>query len=192
MGRPYIPVSSDHGTVFIPQTMVELDEHINGAGRKAALEKEKEKEKAALAKDLGPETAGQTNIDEQVKLLEEFKKAKQREYNSSADRAVLTGVPSTDRQYPAAQQNYPQSSSHLGRQSSSTQDPYQFSHSSVPLQGDWSSPLVVGSAVMIPNSNPPICGTIRWIGTIPQVQGYVAEVELVSTGVIHVYSMVCY
>ena len=69
---------------------------------------------------------------------------------------------------------------------------YQLSHSqpsSVPLQGDWPSPLVVGSAVINPNSNPFIYGTIKWIGTISQIQGYVAGVELVSTGVI---SMVCY
>ena len=144
--------------------MVRLAEHINVVGGKATLEKEK----AALAKVLGPEIAGETSMEEQLRILEECKKAKQREDNTSADRGVLTGGPSTDRQYPAAQQNYPQSSSHLGKQSSSTQDPYQLSHSqpsSVPLQGDWSSPLVVGSAVIIRNSNPPMCGTIRWIGT---------------------------
>ena len=212
-GRPTTSVSPGHGEVFIPQSMVRLDEHINGSDLSAnstggaenepkeadgnyeesgqvAMEKEKkqekEKEKAALAKVLGPETAGQTDIDEQTKPLEELKKVKQLEDHMSADRAVLAGVPSADRQYPAAQQNYPQSSSHLGRQSSSTQDPYQLSHSqpsSVPLQGDWSSPLVVGSAVMISNSNPSMCGTIKWIGTVPQVQGYVAGVELVSKGI---------
>ena len=207
MGRPVIPVSSGHGKVFISQSMVEPAEQIDGSdinvtntaatkdepkvaggkfeeSRQAALEKEKKKEKAELAKMVGSDIAGGTDIAEQLKILEECKKAKQREDNISADRGVLTGGPSADRQYPAAQQNYPQSSSHLGRQSSSTQDPYQLSHSqpsSVPLQGDWSSPLVVGSAVMIRNSNPPMCGTIRWIGTISQVQGYVAGVELVST-----------
>ena len=217
MNRPSIPISSGHGKVYIPQSMVEqMNDSVISAqsmgrikdeppkravvkydeSRHAAVEKEKErekekekeKEKAALAKVLGPEIAGQTDIDEQLRILEECKKAKQREDNTSADRGVLTGGPSADRQYPAAQQNYPQSSSHLGRQSNSTQDPYQFSHSqpsSVPLQGDWSSPLVVGSAVILPKSNPPIYGTIRWIGTIPQVQGFVAGVELVSN--IHVY-----
>ena len=113
------------------------------------------------------------------------RKKKQREDHMSADKGVQPGGPSTDRQDPAAQQNYPKSSSHLGRQSSSTQDPYQLSHSqpsSVPLQGDWSSPLVIGSAVIL---NPPMCGTIRWIGTISQVQGYVAGVELVSTCILN-------
>ena len=58
VGAPTIPVSSGHGKVFIPQTMVWLAEHINvvvgggggGGGGKATLEKEK----ATLAKVLGP------------------------------------------------------------------------------------------------------------------------------------------
>ena len=52
----------------------------------------------------------------------------------------------------------------------------------VPAQGYWATPhhVEIVSAVVISNINPPIGGTIRWIGTIPQVNGYVAWVELVS------------
>ena len=62
-----------------------------------------------------------------------------------------------------------------------TQDPHQPSIV-VPAQGDWATPhhVGIGSAVVISNSNPPKYGTIRWIGTIPPVNGYVAGVELVS------------
>ena len=127
----HFTVSSNHGRAFIPQTMVELDEPIRGSdististacttdqlkeagvdfedSRCATLEHEKQKAVAALAKDLGPEVAGQTNIKGPI----------------------------------------PQ--------------------------------LGVGSTVMIPNLTPPIYGIIVWIGTIPQVQGYVAGVELVK------------
>ena len=70
----------------------------------------------------------------------------------------------------------------VGRQSSYTQDPHQGSHQPsvvVPAQGDWAAQqqIGIGSAVVI---STPMCGTIRWIGTIPQVNGYVAGVELVS------------
>ena len=52
----------------------------------------------------------------------------------------------------------------------------------VPAQGDWATQqhVGIGSAVVISNSNPPMYGTIRWIGTIPQVNGYIAGVQLVS------------
>ena len=62
-----------------------------------------------------------------------------------------------------------------------TQDPYQPSVV-VPAQKDWAAQqhLGIGSAVVISNSNPPTYGTIRWIGAIPQVNGYIAGVELVS------------
>ena len=73
----------------------------------------------------------------------------------------------------------------VGRQSSYTQDPHQGSRQPsvvVPAQGDWAAEqhVGIGSVVVISNINPPMCGTIRWIGTIPQVNGYVAGVELVS------------
>ena len=45
-----------------------------------------------------------------------------------------------------------------------------------------SNNLVVGSAIQIttvPNE-PPCYGVIRWIGTVPGVQGQVAGIELVS------------
>ena len=66
-----------------------------------------------------------------------------------------------------------------------TQDPHQGSHQPsvvVPAQGDWAAEQHVGirSAVVVSNINPPIGGTIRWIGAIPQVNGYVAGMELVS------------
>ena len=63
-----------------------------------------------------------------------------------------------------------------------TQDPHQPSVV-VPAQGDWATQqhLRIGSAVvMSDNINPPMYGTIKWIGTIPQVNGYVAGMELVS------------
>ena len=66
-----------------------------------------------------------------------------------------------------------------------TQDPHQGSHQPsvvVPAQGDWAAqqPVGIGSPVVVSNINPPICETIRWIGAIPQVNGYVAGMELVS------------
>ena len=180
--------------------MVEQDEQINDSGNTERntfsikdIHKEAtvynmgqatlhcEKEKAALVMDLGPEIAMETNIEEQMKALEEFKKSKQREDNS----AVKTVRSTADSQYPAVQHYYHHSNSQLGRQSSYTQDPHQGSHQPsiiVPAQGDWAAPhhVGIGSAVIVSNINPPMCGTIKWIGTIPQVNGYVAGVELVS------------
>eukprot|EP00731_Ephydatia_muelleri_P026550 Em0018g650a len=82
--------------------MVEQDEQINDSGnterntfgikdihKEATVDNKGqaalncEKEKAALAMDLGPEIAMETNIEEQMKALEEFKKAKQRKDNSA-------------------------------------------------------------------------------------------------------------
>ena len=76
-----------------------------------------------------------------------------------------------DSQYPAVQHYYPHSNSQLGRQSSYTQDPHQGSHQPsiiVPAQGAWAAQqhVGIGSAVAISNSNPPMYGTIRWIGTL--------------------------
>ena len=82
--------------------MVEQDEQINDSGnterntfgikdihKEATVDNKGqaalscEKEKAALVMDLGPEIARETNIEEQMKALEEFKKAKQRKDNSA-------------------------------------------------------------------------------------------------------------
>ena len=52
------------------------------------------------------------------------------------------------------------------------------------MLGDLTAQLVVGSAVIIPNNNPPIYGTIRWIGTIPPVHECIAGVELVRLTVV--------
>ena len=93
-GRPQFGASSNHGRVFILQSMVEQDEQMNGSdttgksasgtkdiihkvagvddeGRKQAALK-LEKEHAALSKDLGPKLARETNIEEQVKIMEGF------------------------------------------------------------------------------------------------------------------------
>ena len=58
----------------------------------------------------------------------------------------------------------------------------------VPAQGYWATPhhVGIGFAVVISSSNPPMYRTIRWIGTIPQVNGYVAGVELVSVPCMHI------
>ena len=60
----------------------------------------------------------------------------------------------------------------------------------VPAQGDWATPhqVEIVSAVFISNSNPPMYRTIRWIGTIPQVNGYIAGVELVSVTLQYAYN----
>ena len=51
----------------------------------------------------------------------------------------------------------------------------------VPAQGVWAAQQHLGiGSVVVYNINPPIGGTIRWIGTIPQVNGYIAGMELVS------------
>ena len=262
IGRPRFGPSPEHGRVFIPQTMVEPVEQMNGSDttekgtdgtkdthQEAGVDNEYrrqavvklDKDKATWARDLGPEIARETDIDEQKKALEEFKKAKQRENNKAPDKGVQEGKgvavlnfekekaalvqhlgpeiaretnieeqvkglgrfqklkqrkdnadpdkgmqpvgSSADSQYQAVQHCYPQSNSQLGRQSSYTQDPHQGSRQPsvvVPAQGDWDAQQYVGSAVVVSNINPPMCGTIRWIGTIPQVNGYVAGVELVS------------
>ena len=61
-----------------------------------------------------------------------------------------------------------------------TLDPHQPSVV-VPAQGDWAAQQHLGiGSVVVYNINPPMCGTIRWIGAIPQVNGYVAGMELVS------------
>ena len=203
-------VGRGHGRVFIPQAMVEQDEQINDSGnterntfgikdihKEATVDNKGqpalhfEKEKAALVMDLGPR---ETNIEEQMKVLEEFKKAKQRKDNSAVQPVRSTA----DSQYPALQHYYPHSISQLSRQSSYTQDPHQGSHQPsvvVPAQGHWAAQqhVGIGSAVVISNSNPPMYGTIRWIGTIPQVNEYVAGVELVSYNVLAVcnYTFTC-
>ena len=206
-GRPQFVIGRnvdgrEHRRVFIPQTMVELDEQINGSDSREkstsatkGIQKEAgvyneerrhvEKEKAALAQCLGPEIAMETNIEEQVKAMETFEKSKQRNTVAAPDKVVYAGGSSSDCQNPAVQQYYPHSNGQLGRQSSYTQDPHQGSHQPsvvVPAQGDWvtQQPVGIGSTVAVSNSNPPVCGTIRWIGTIPQANGYVAGVELVS------------
>ena len=155
---------------------------VDNEGKRQAVLKT-EDEKAALAQLLGPEIARETNVKEQVKALEEFKKAvKQREDNTASNKDVYAGGSS---QYPAVQHDYHHSNSQLGRQSSYTQDPHQDIHQPsvvIPAHGHWAAEqhVGIGSAVVISNSNPPIGGTIRWIGTMPQVNGYVAGVELVS------------
>lgn len=80
---------------------------------------------------------------------------------SSQDRVVVKGAPSTASQYPAVKR-YDLQSTQTGK------------------QDGWSSLLGIGSDVVVPHLDPPTCGTIRWIGTSPQVLGYVAGVELVS------------
>ena len=157
------------------------------AGKDAATLK-LEKEKEALALDLGPEIAKETNIEEQMKALEEFKKSKQREDNTAPNKDMYAGRLSADSQYPGVQQNYPQSNSQLNRQSSYTQDPHQGSHQPS-AQGHWAAQqqIGIGSAVVVSNSNPPIGGTIRWIGTIPQVNGHIVGVELVSVTYLYLY-----
>ena len=170
--------ASDKG---VPAGM-EAATHI-GESRQAVLNVEKEK--ATLAQELGPEIAMETNIEEQVKAMEMFKKSKQRN-TVAPDKVVYAGGSSSDCQNPAVQQYYPHSNGQLGRQSSYTQDPHQGSHQPsvvVPAQGDWVTQqhVGIGSDVVVSNSNPPMCGTIKWIGTIPQaVNGHVAGVELVS------------
>ena len=206
-GRPQFRVGRDidgreYRRVFIPQTMVELYEQINGphsreksTSNTKGIQKEAgvyneerrhvEKEKATLAQCLRPEIAREVDMKEQIKALLEIQKAKQHEDNSAPNKDVYASGSSADCQYPKFQQYYPHSNSQLGRQSSYTLDPHQGSHQPsvvVPAQGDWvtQQPVGIGSTVAVSNSNPPVCGTIRWIGTIPQANGYVAGVELVS------------
>ena len=206
-GSPYFTVTLGHGRVYIPRVMTELDVQMKGSNcsaissacttdhlmevgmdydesRKAVLELEKQKAAtSALSKDLGLAIAGQTDIVEKVTAYEEFEKAMHCEDNTTADRIVPTCGPSMDKQCPAVQLHYAQSSSQLGIQSGNTEDPFLFSHcqpSPMPRQGGIIPKLGVGFAVMIPNISPPMYGTIRWIGTLPQVQGCVAGVELVS------------
>ena len=140
-GRPQFGASSDHGRVFIPQTMVELGEQIKGSDTT---------EKGTDGTKDTHQEAGVDNED--------------RRYAASKLEKEKAGLA-------ALQQNTP----------NYTQDPHQPSVV-VPAQGDWATQqhLGIGSAVVISNSNPPMYGTIRWIGTIPQVNGYVAGVELVS------------
>ena len=61
-----------------------------------------------------------------------------------------------------------------------------------PVLFDQTAQLRVGSTVIIPNSVPPLSGTIKWIGIIPQISisGYVAGIELVrlSVSIITVFS----
>ena len=190
-GRPLFGCNPDHGRLFIPQTMVELDEQINDSDnterstlgikdihKEARVDNKGqkvlrfEKEKATLAQDLGPEIARETDIEEQRKALEEFKKAKQREDKAAPNKDVYAGGSSANIQYPADQKDYPYSNSQpFSRQSNYTQDPHQGSHQP-------SVDVGIGSDVVVSNSNPPMHGTITWIGTMPQV--YVAGVELVS------------
>ena len=96
--------------------------------------------------------------DGQLKALE---KAKGHVDRSSQDRVVVKSAPSTASQYPAVKQ-------------------YDLQSTQVGKQDGWSSLLGIGSDVVVPHLDPPTCGTIRWIGTSPQVLGYVAGVELVS------------
>ena len=112
-----------------------------------------------MSKDLGPKlrVARETNIEEQVHIMEGFQKAKQHENNAAPDEGVQPVGSSADSQYPAVQHYYPHSNSQLGRQSSYTQDPHQGSHQPsiiVPAQGAWAAQqhVGIGSAVVISNS----------------------------------------
>ncbi|KAL5467172.1 hypothetical protein EMCRGX_G031364 [Ephydatia muelleri] len=139
-GRPQFGTSSDHGRVFIPQTMVELGEQIKGS------------DTTEKGTDGTKDTHQKAGVD-----IENRRNAASKLEKEKAGLAAL-------QQYTP---NY-------------TQDPHQPSVV-VPAQGDWATQqhLRIGSAVvMSDNINPPMYGTIKWIGTIPQVNGYVAGMEL--------------
>ena len=166
-GRPRLEVGRGHGMVFIPQAMVEQDKLINDSDNterntfgikdihkeatvdiKGQAASKRKKEFAALAKDLGPEIAKETDLEEQIKALEEFRKAKQREDNTASNKDLYAGRLSVDSQYPAIQHDS-QSNSQLGRQSSYSQDVNQGSHQQsvvVPAQGDWAAQQHLGVA----------------------------------------------
>ena len=148
-GRPHFGASSDHGRVFIPQTMVELhvSEQMNGS------------DTTEKGTDGTKDTHQKAGVDN-----ENRRKAASKLEKEKAGLAAL-------QQYTPIY----------------TQDPHQPSVV-VPAQGDWAAQqhVGIGSAVVISNSNPPIYGTIRWIGTKPPINGYVAGVELVSYNDLHV------
>ena len=161
--------NSAHGKVFIPVSMVEPDEKIvessvakNSVGAKhvfvgAGVVNGNTGQVALmneqmLATELGPVIAGEISMEEQLELMRGFKndKAQNLQSGTSQDPCILHNFS-------------------IG-----------FVFTAYSALGDLTAQLVVGSAVIIPKSNPPMCGTIRWIGTIPPVHDeHIAGVELV-------------
>ena len=138
-GRPQFGASPDHGRVFIPQTMVELDVQINDSDTT-------ETKSMVGTKDVHKEVG----VDN-----DERKKKTELKFQNEKAASPQDSVPEIGSHQPSVD---------------------------VLAQGYWATPHQVGivSAVFISNSNPPMYGTIRWIGTIPQVNGYIAGVKLVS------------
>ena len=139
-GRPQFGASSDHGRVFIPQTMVELDVQINDSDTTETKTKS---------------MVGTKDIHKEVGVDNDERKKTELKFQNEKAASPQDSVPEIGSHQPSVV---------------------------VPAQGDWATQqhLGIGSAVVISNSNPPMYGTIRWIGTMPQVHGYVAGVELVS------------
>ena len=137
-GRPQFGVSHDHGRVFIPQTMVELDVQINDSD-------------TTETKSM----VGTKDVHKEVGVDNDERKKTELKFQNEKAASPQDSVPEIGSHQPSV---------------------------IVPAQGDWATPHHegIGSAVVISNINPPMYGTIRWIGTIPQVNGYVAGVELVS------------
>ena len=144
----------------------------------------------------------QIDVDEQIRRLEEIEQ-KRGKLNKPQQKAQQDAAASVNNLVPGTQPPHhgpglPQSSQSAPPQpnpqpiSSQELDPPHHDHFSAdsvraqmtvayappPQQGVQLGELDVGSAVQI--SDPPRYGVIRWIGELPNIQGYVAGVELVS------------
>eukprot|EP00731_Ephydatia_muelleri_P026538 Em0018g638a len=137
-GRPQFGASPDHGRVFIPQTMVELDVQINDSDTTETKTKS---------------MVGAKDVHKEVGVDNDERKKTELKFQNEKAASPQDSVPEIGSHQPSVV---------------------------VPAQGDWATPhhVGIGSAVVISNSNPPMYGTIRWIGTMPQVHGYVAGMEL--------------
>ena len=196
-----------HGKVFLPEAFVVSEEVDGQAKGKIDVDEQKHQDEQEFDQ-VQKAVTEQIDVDEQIRRLAEIEQERRKlnkpqqktQQNASASVNDLVSTPTSCRgtQPPLCGPGLPHSSLAAPPQpnpqpiSSQQLDPPHPDHFSAdpvgaqgsvaftppPQQGVQRGELDVGSAVQV--SDPPRYGVIRWIGELPNIQGYVAGVELVS------------
>ena len=197
-----------HGKVFLPEAFVVSEEVDGQAKGKRDVDGQKHQDEQEFDQ-VQKAVTEQINVDEQIRRLEEIEQERrklnkpqqktQQNAPASVNDLVPTSTSCPGTQPPLRGPGLPHSSLSAPPQPNPQPVPSQqldpphpdhFSADPVGAQGTvaYAPPpqqgkvqlaeLDVGSAVQV--SDPPRYGVIRWIGELPNIQGYVAGVELVS------------
>lgn len=199
---------SHHGKVFLPEAFVVSEEVDRQAKGKRDVDEQKHQDEQEFDQ-VQKAVTEQIDVDEQIRRLEEIEQERrklnkpQQKTQQNAPASVNDLVPTSTScpgtqpplrgpglphsSLPAPPQPNPQP---ISSQQLDPPHPDHFSADPVGAQGTvaYAPPpqqgkvqlaeLDVGSAVQV--SDPPRYGVIRWIGELPNIQGTVAGVELVS------------